>query len=159
MNLPPPELYISSNSLRPGYQYKPEESNLNTNSGRMIPLRILPSTAPQVITTTKTLRRFCGFVLALLGFIFYCLRVIVLIAWLGINYYYDTINDDWLIAGLEAIACVLGIGMFFRIIKYPYLTLESHNFKVRYHLKIEIRQFIVILECILVLFNPFGFIP
>lgn len=103
----------------------------------MIPAKMVTmSTAmAQVITTTKTLRRFCGFVLALSGFLFYCFRAIGLIAWLGIKHYRADGSDsgsDLLVGGLEFVACGLGIGLFIRIMKYPRLTLESHNnFKVK----------------------------
>lgn len=126
MNLPQSELFVSTNSLKPGVNPPDDPSN-----NPVIPLKVLPLTVPQVITTTKTLRRFCGFALALCGFIFYCIRATGLIVWLGVKYYKGR-GDGSLAAvgGLEALACGLGIGMFFRIMKYPHLTLESKNIKV-----------------------------
>lgn len=108
-----------------------EDNAINITFPVPIPAKRNMSTAiPQVITTTKTLRRFCGFVLSLCGLLFYCFRVIGLVAWLGYNYYRGN-ECDWLVSGLESVADGLGIGLFFRIMKYPHLTLESHNFKVK----------------------------
>lgn len=119
-----------------------------------VPSRNRSIAMPQIITTTKTLRRFCGFILALCGFLFYCLRVIGLFAWLGINYYRDY-RSDWVVGGLEGVAGGLGIGLFFRVMKYPHLTLESHNFKVNNQAS---SFFIICVECVLVFFDSFSVI-
>lgn len=124
------DLYISADSLSPP-SIKIEDLSLNASSVRSDSIKTitwnnLPTFSPQVITTTKTLRRFFGFILALIGFTFYFLRMIVLIFWICFNIKRKILA----VSGLEGLACGLGIGLFHRIMKYPYLTLESNNFKV-----------------------------
>lgn len=120
------ELFISSHEL--------SSANIpdapDTPPPKIIPLNILPTTVPQVITTSKTLRRCCGFFLAMFGFIFYCLRAVLTLWWIA-KYLLSEKNSQYSIALLlEAAACSTGITKFLRIMKNPKLTLKESNFKV-----------------------------
>ena len=97
---------------------------------KTIPLKVLPTAVPQVITTTKTLRRCCGFSLALIGLIFYCLRALLALWWIACFFCFGTSMDSVEIV-LEAMACSIGITKFLTVMKYPKLTLKESNFKVK----------------------------
>lgn len=137
MNASTSELYISTESL----SSNPPDT---TAVLQTIAIKNLPAIAPKVVTKTNTLRRCCGFTLALIGFLFYCARItsnFILIAYLKLlsenKGYTDSVsvpaqtNFDLKLFILEFVACNLGIGMFFRILRNPKLTLEESNFKVK----------------------------
>lgn len=122
----PPELYTPSHSLT---------VNPVVHGPLTIPIKILSTAVPQVITTTKTLRRCCGFALALIGSVFYCLRAVVVL-WRIILRLFASGNrqyspEDYKFLLLESLACSAGIFMFVRIMKTPKLTLKDNNFRVK----------------------------
>jgi hypothetical protein len=127
----PSELFISSNDLSNA------SSSPSATTPKMIPLKILPTSVPQVVTTTKTLRRCCGFSLAIVGFLFYCLRAMVAL-WLIVLYLFFTgrskEDSSWssMALLLEAAACSIGIAKFLSIMRNPKLTLRYSNAKVDY---------------------------
>lgn len=127
------ELFIPSHEL--ANASASPVSSPPTPPQKMIPLKILPRSVPQVITTTKTLRRCCGFSLAICGFIFYCLRALLALWWIGLYLFFREAGSSGKYSAmtllLEAAACSVGITKFLRIMSNPKLTLKESNLKVK----------------------------
>ena len=127
-----------SRSSSPEMFSLPNSSNYGTPlTGRtapvMIPLKVLPKAAPKMITKTKTLRRCCGFALALSGCLFYFIRLILVTVLFGWRILLDS-NEQLVFYksfALEAFTYTIGIVLFLLVMIKPRLTLESpNNFKV-----------------------------
>ncbi len=121
-------LYSSTDTLSSLNIYSPD-------TFKTILIKNLPKSASQVVTTTNTLRRCWGFALALIGFLFYCARIafnLILILYLKLtsDKASSVLSLDLNVFLLEFVACVLGIGMFLRIMRNPMLTLMESNLKV-----------------------------
>lgn len=104
--------------------------NSENHGFKTIPVKIKPTSVPQIVTTTKTLRRFCGFSVAAACGLFYCLRIIFAFIWLGCNNFKANEEDSKLLA-IEFLAGLIGIILFFRLMKYPQITLKESNFEVK----------------------------
>ena len=92
--------------------------------------------AAKVMTTTKTLRRVCGFALALVGFVFFCLRSLVA-SWFLVSFFLLTdqsrssSNISYISAlALETVTCTVGFLQFWWIVSEPTFTLKDSNFRV-----------------------------
>lgn len=136
------ELFVLSSSLSSEIEIEIEAD--------CAPQRITSlSKVPQVISTTKTLRRCCGFILALLGFSFYSLRglylIVSFIKTMRSNNY-DGANYP-LIFGFGAAECAVAIFQFWIIIRYPRLTLKELNIKVILINNIFMYLLYLFLEC------------
>lgn len=126
-----PELFISAESLN-----TTTSAANSSDSLKKIPLKNLPTSVPQVVTTTNTLRRCCGFSLALAGFLFYCARILFNVIWIVcMKLKFKDTSASSTVLILEMVACVIGIGQFLRIMRKPKLTLKESNFKVSEILK------------------------
>lgn len=131
----PRELFTASHSLASQAAAAAKSTTTIQPTNPTIPIKILSTAVPQVITTTKTLRRCCGFSLALIGFVFYCLRAFVLLWWMLYRLFGSATEsktqDNTIFVFLESFACSVGIFQFLSIMKTPKLTLKDTNFKVK----------------------------
>lgn len=104
----------------------------------LIPLS-LPSSLPPLITTSalttsKTRRRYCGFLVALIGFTLYLLRCVVLLISIGSRTkeddYADVKGHDVVILVINLASSLVGVFSFFYILDQPRATLKPFNLNV-----------------------------
>jgi hypothetical protein len=102
-------------------------------SSSSVAFRTLPISVPKVMTTVKTLRRVCGFVLALVGFIFYCLRSCVAF-WSLVSFFLMAQSlmsgPEFAFLAVETGICCVGLCQFWWIVSKPTFTLKDSNFRV-----------------------------